>query len=115
MLESCRKLKLNHSAYLRRLRDVKFVISPPGNGIDCHRTWEALIMGCIPIVINTTISTLYQNQPIMVVNSWKEVTDSNLKRFEQQLNLSATGGVVRTKIVMASYWKQIIAKSSTSA
>lgn len=50
--------------YLLQLGDTKFVISPPGifhyiyrihltflgNGIDCHRTWEALIMGAIPIV-----------------------------------------------------------------
>jgi hypothetical protein len=27
-----------------------FVISPFGHGMDCHRTWEALILGCIVIV-----------------------------------------------------------------
>jgi hypothetical protein len=27
-----------------------FVASPYGGGPDCHRTWEALILGCIPIV-----------------------------------------------------------------
>ena len=38
----------------KRYRDLvgksRFVLSPPGNGIDCHRTWEALFLGAIPIV-----------------------------------------------------------------
>ena len=29
--------------YRKVLSNSYFVISPPGNGIDCHRTWEALI------------------------------------------------------------------------
>ena len=28
----------------------KFALSPRGNGLDCFRTWEALLMGCYPIV-----------------------------------------------------------------
>ena len=27
-----------------------FVASPSGNGLDCHRTWEALLLRSIPIV-----------------------------------------------------------------
>ena len=32
-----------------------FVASPPGNGFDCHRTWEALVLGCIVIVQNSSV------------------------------------------------------------
>ncbi len=102
---------LDHSEHLRRLRDVKFVVSPPGHGIDCHRTWEALIMGCVPIVLNTTISSLYIDQPILVVNDWNEVTEKRLTAFEQRLRFRLTDGVVRTEIVKAKYWKTIIARS----
>lgn len=36
--------------YLANLARFQYAISPPGAGVDCHRTWEALAMGCVPIV-----------------------------------------------------------------
>ena len=30
----------------------RFVLSPPGHGLDCHRTWEAILLGAIPIVVD---------------------------------------------------------------
>ena len=57
-----------------------FVISPHGNGLDCHRTWEALCLGCIPIVKTSPIDGLYDNLPVYIVNDWNEVTEGNLKR-----------------------------------
>lgn len=50
-----------------------FVISPHGNGLDCHRTWEALVLGCIPIVKTSKIDTLYEDLPVLIVNDWKDV------------------------------------------
>lgn len=34
----------------RRFQQFKFIAAVRGNGIDTHRTWEALYRGCIPIV-----------------------------------------------------------------
>jgi hypothetical protein len=50
-----------------------FVLSPHGNGLDCHRTWEALILGCIPIVKKSPIDDLYIDLPVLIVNDWVEV------------------------------------------
>jgi hypothetical protein len=50
-----------------------FVISPHGNGLDCHRTWEALVLGCIPIVKTSKIDSLYEDLPILIVNDWKDI------------------------------------------
>lgn len=47
-----------------------FVISPHGNGVDCHRTWEALVLGCIPIVKTSEIDSLYEDLPVLIVNNW---------------------------------------------
>ena len=35
---------------MSELSSYKFALSPEGNGIDCHRTWECLYLGVIPIV-----------------------------------------------------------------
>ena len=36
--------------YFNNLPSYKFVISPEGNGVDCHRHYEILMAGCIPIM-----------------------------------------------------------------
>ncbi|CAF4378106.1 unnamed protein product, partial [Adineta steineri] len=38
------------SIYMRN-RQYPFWLSPRGNGLDCHRTWEALYLDTIPIVL----------------------------------------------------------------
>lgn len=56
-----------------------FVLSPHGNGLDCHRTWEALCLGCIPIVKTSALDELYTNLPVLIVNSWDEVSSKLLE------------------------------------
>lgn len=36
---------LTHEAWLRKMAGYKFAISPVGNGLDCHRTWEMILIG----------------------------------------------------------------------
>ena len=57
-----------------------FVLSPHGNGLDCHRTWEAIILGCIPIVKKSKIDVLYQGLPVLIVDEWSDITESLLKK-----------------------------------
>jgi len=55
-----------------------FVISPHGNGLDCHRTWEALVLGCIAIVKKSEIDDLYEDLPVLIVNNWNELNQELL-------------------------------------
>ena len=50
-----------------------FVLSPEGGGMDCHRTWEALTLGCIPIVKRSAFSDLFQNLPVLIVDDWGDI------------------------------------------
>lgn len=68
-------------AYLLDLAESKFVISPRGNGLDCHRTWEALLMGCIPIVRSSPMDSLYEWLPVLIINDWSEVTEQFLQQM----------------------------------
>lgn len=38
------------ACFRQSLAESYFVISPPGNGIDCHRTWEAMYHNCVPVL-----------------------------------------------------------------
>jgi len=57
----------------------RFVVSPQGGGVDCHRTWEALCLGCIPIVKTSFLNPLFKDLPVLIVKSWDSVTPTLLK------------------------------------
>jgi hypothetical protein len=51
-----------------------FVTSPPGNGFDCHRTWEAIYCGAVPVVKEGTLSIeLIKKLPILEVSDWRQL------------------------------------------
>lgn len=74
--------------YFSKLRHYKFVISPEGNGVDCHRHYEALMAGCIPIVEhNDDIKKKYGNVPILYTHDYSEINHEYLvKKYEEMLN-----------------------------
>ncbi len=55
-----------------------FVISPSGVGVDCHRTWEALSLGCIPIVKRYPMSDLFDHLPVVIVDDWCDINEEFL-------------------------------------
>lgn len=60
--------------------DYAFVVSPFGVGLDCLRTWEALILGCIPIVRSSGIDKVFDDLPVLIIKDWKEVTQELLDK-----------------------------------
>lgn len=56
----------------------RFVISPHGTGMDCHRTWEALGLGCYVIVESSPLDCLYENLPVKIVKDFRDITVSDL-------------------------------------
>ena len=65
-----------------KMIEYKYVISPLGNGLDCHRTWEAIILGCIPIVKKSGLDPIYEGLPVLIVNDWSDVTQDLLDTFK---------------------------------
>jgi len=63
----------------------KFVISPAGVGIDCHRTWESLFLGCIPIIKSSSIDILFKDLPVLIVDNWSDINRDKLNLFLESL------------------------------
>jgi hypothetical protein len=78
-----------------------YVISPHGNGLDCHRTWEALALGCIPIVRTSPLDPMFEGLPVIIVKEWSCITKELLDSYQPVGNLD--------KITL-SYWKNILIK-----
>lgn len=93
-----------HDQYLEDMRSHRFVISPPGNGVDCHRHWESLYMGCIPVMKSTTIDSLFDDLPVIIVKEWDEVNEQLL---QERLGV-IMGQNFKYEKLYAEYWFDII-------
>jgi hypothetical protein len=60
--------------YRKLLLRSKFVISPPGNGPDCHRTWEAMYLGAIPVVKMQSWPFRHINLPVIQIEKWNQLS-----------------------------------------
>lgn len=86
--------------YLKNISNHFFVLSPPGNGIDCHRTWETLYLKRIPIIFNIYKKDLFEDLPVVVINNIEELTENFLKN---QLDKIKINNFNFDKLKM-SYW-----------
>jgi len=67
-------------------KTAKFVVSPYGAGPDCHRTWEVLAMGAVPIVrSHAGLNPLFAGQAVVIVKSWLDVTPDFLDAWSPPL------------------------------
>lgn len=98
-----------------RQRKYNFVLCPAGGGLDCHRTWEALILGCIPVLKRTghPHDRLFDNLPVVFIDDWSDVTEELLLEKVREINIiRAAGGYAMEKLTLA-YWNKVI-RSITS-
>jgi len=101
--------------YQQTLQKYSFVASPPGNGLDVHRTWEAFYFKCVPIVKRSHMTLIYESigLPIWLVDSYEElknVDEDELKK--KYLNFIPS---FNNKAIWADYWINQIKKLSQKA
>lgn len=77
----CETNKLPFKEYLTKLKSYKYVISPPGNGVDCHRIWESIYLGVIPIVENHVALREFKELPILFVDSFSDINGQMLNHL----------------------------------
>ena len=55
-------------------------ISVRGNGLDCHRTWEMLFLGMVPILRkqNNAFDNLFKGLPVVLVDDWEELLKTQI-------------------------------------
>lgn len=101
-----REEKVDWKTYYKSLSNSKFCISPRGNGIDCHRTWEALYLRTIPILKKEYYMEEFSDLPILFVDEWDKITEEYLyNKYEQMIKIDYNLEKMRM-----SYWKHIITK-----
>ena len=92
----------------RLMRKTLFVPSPAGNGLDCHRTWEALYLGAIPVILKSEFCG-DSSWPVLVIENWDELTLLSRSELEK---LYKDNSLTKSEILDFSH--SIIKKVSTS-
>ena len=84
-LEENRFEKVPASLVYQKTLESRYALCPRGCGVDTHRFYECIYLGCVPIVVrtNTVFDRLYAPDtgfPCLVVERWADVTEELLDR-----------------------------------
>jgi hypothetical protein len=85
-------------------KDYSFIISPHGGGYDCHRTWEGLALGCIPIVKTSPIDKLYDKLPVLIVHEWSDIDLELLTKTVENFKIKHLHGEFNYDKLSLQYW-----------
>ena len=95
----------------RKKIEYAFSISPHGNGLDCHRTWEDLLLGCIVIVKTSSLDPLYEGLPVVIVQDWSELTEENFDYWIEKYRDAFDNPAYREKLSYLYWWNRIQEKA----
>lgn len=94
----------NFEDYMHTLSSYKFSLAPPGRGIDTHRCWESLMVGTIPIVLSSPLNDLYNDLPVLVVESYDIITPTYLNEAYNNFR----GRSYKFDKIYSNYWTKSI-------
>lgn len=105
--------RVSYAEYLREMRRSRFVLCPVGNGIDTFRFWEALYMGCIPIITRFINKErvevqqylhwgIYNRIPRAMIDSWDDFYPAN---YTEDIYNDVK---LKSEILDFNYWRKLI-------
>lgn len=97
--------------YFNSMSKCRFVLCPEGNGLDCIRLWEALYLGCIPVIKPRPFVDWFSwHLPMIIVRSWDEVSLDLLNDGYKHIQEKDASGKYNWEMLKMSYWKDEITR-----
>ncbi len=94
--------------FWKSLNDNMFVICPIGNGLDTHRIWEVLCLGRIPIIQKNSLNKIYDQLPIIEIETWDEITNEFLIEQFNHVLLNFSNNIYNFDKLYLSYWQKVL-------
>jgi len=92
--------KLPYPQWLSRVQEHKFILSPRGNGLDCHRTWEVMMLKRVPVIKREgSVEHLYKDMPVLFVDDWTDLNQMNLDKVYNEYSFD------NQDYLTLNYWK----------
>lgn len=102
------KSKVTRLITWNKQKDFAFVICPHGGGLDCHRNWEALCLGCIPIVKTSKIDNLYKDLPVLIIEDWNLIDNNLLQNTINNYKKKFENHEFNMEKIKLIYWTNLI-------
>lgn len=101
--------KVSYLEYITEMKRHYFVACPEGNGFDTHRMWEALYLGCIPIVRNRVFTQMFSKLfPMVIIDNWNDVID-RLKFIGNESSYNRFIDFYKKKSALNfSFWEKVV-------
>lgn len=97
--------KISPDEFYKKIYRSKYVLSPEGTGIDCHRIYESIYFNSIPIVKKTNLEYFYINLPVLMIEDWNELTEDFLENnYETYFNLLIEWKTINSEWTTANFW-----------
>jgi hypothetical protein len=94
--------RLSFIDYYRTTLAHAAVLSPRGNGWDCVKTWEALLLGRMPVVRSGPLDRLYEGLPVLILPTWEDLNETIVLRAVR--DFAARGPALATERLFLPYW-----------
>ena len=92
-----------YTNYFNKCLDHMFIACPEGFGIDSYRFYETLYLGRIPVVLHNPETDMFQDLPILYLNTWEEFPEK-AKEFINNFDINK----YNIEKLSRNYWKNII-------
>ena len=93
----------SYATYVKEILSHEMVVCPRGNGIDCHRVWEVLYLGRVPIVKRENAMRYFEELPILFIDDWSHL--QNIDYIEDQFHSIKNKS---NRMLDMNYWKNRI-------
>ena len=84
------ELNISPEDFYTQVARSKYILSPEGTGIDCHRIYESIYLRSIPILKTSELDYFYEKLPVLIVKNWNEVNqeylDNNYLNLKNKLD-----------------------------
>lgn len=92
--------------YMQNVSQSYFTVSPNGFGIDCFRTWQALYLKSIPIILKNKMyqAGMYEGLPVIALDKWQDFKGLKL---DQQLYHKIWGDFDQRTITIQRFMPQL--------
>lgn len=101
----------NFDRYINNMARHRFVLCPDGNGIDTIRMWEALYLGCIPIVKRHAFTKYFEGKlPIIIVDGWGAASEFIMEFVGRNCDIFLDT-CNKYEMLTMSYWRDRINKN----
>jgi hypothetical protein len=76
---------LGFETFVEEMASHRFMLCPPGNGVDTHRLWEALYSRTIPVALASLEMDAFRDLPILFIEDFRQLTRDFLAREYERI------------------------------